>query len=228
MKYLVGNLASLCWWDYYLLSPSILFFAHLIVLHFLFHCTFYSYFSFFTIHMLLCCYFYIICIFILLHCPLSGPDFTYISLLIIPCIIYYVTNKQTLTLMSHSNVDDNESSCTLLCCFLRLVPLRWRSLTHGEVLCLSDIRLRPPAVDWWPPSLTDCRRRVVSTAWWQRVPLEDRCVTRQNQQNMCSCGVILLTLSCMCVAGSCYGDRSLSSVAFILPQTVTHAHKYIL
>lgn len=127
--------------------------------------------------------------------------------------------------MSHSNVDDsddNESSCTLLFCFLRLVPLRWRSLTHGEVLCLLDIRLRPPAVDWWPPSHTDCRRRVVSTDWWQRVLLEDRCVTLQSQQNICSCGVILITLSCMCVAGSCYGDRSLSSVTFILPQTVTH------
>ncbi len=38
---------------------------------------------------------YIIFIRIILHCPLSGP---YISLLIIPCIIYYVTNKETLTL----------------------------------------------------------------------------------------------------------------------------------
>ncbi len=44
------------------------------------------------------CYFYIISIFILLHCPLSGPDLIYIALLIIPCIIYYVTNKETLTL----------------------------------------------------------------------------------------------------------------------------------
>ncbi len=26
-----------------------------------------------------------------LHCPLSGPDLIYISLLIIPCIIYYMT-----------------------------------------------------------------------------------------------------------------------------------------
>ncbi len=26
-----------------------------------------------------------------LHCPLSGPDLIYISLLIIPCIIYHVT-----------------------------------------------------------------------------------------------------------------------------------------
>ncbi len=30
--------------------------------------------------------------------PLSGPDLIYISLLIIPCIIYYVTNKETLNL----------------------------------------------------------------------------------------------------------------------------------
>ncbi len=33
-----------------------------------------------------------------LHCPLSGPDLIYISLLIIPCIIYHVTNKETLKL----------------------------------------------------------------------------------------------------------------------------------
>ncbi len=32
-----------------------------------------------------------------LHCPLSGPDLIYISLLIIPCVIYHVTNKETLT-----------------------------------------------------------------------------------------------------------------------------------
>ncbi len=32
-----------------------------------------------------------------LHCPLSGPDLIYISLLIIPCIIYHVTNKEILT-----------------------------------------------------------------------------------------------------------------------------------
>ncbi len=34
----------------------------------------------------------------ILHCPLSGPDLTYISLLIIFCIIEYVTNKKTLNL----------------------------------------------------------------------------------------------------------------------------------
>ncbi len=47
---------------------------------------------------LVLCYFYRIFICIPLHCPLSGPDLIYISLLIIPCIIYYVTNKEILTL----------------------------------------------------------------------------------------------------------------------------------
>ncbi len=77
-------------------------FAHLIVLHFLFYCTFYSLFLFFYLYIyiyiyaLVLYYFYINFIFILLHCPLNGPDLIYISLLIIPCIIYYVTNKETL------------------------------------------------------------------------------------------------------------------------------------
>ncbi len=31
----------------------------------------------------------------ILHCLLSGPDLIYISLLIISCIIEYVTNKRT-------------------------------------------------------------------------------------------------------------------------------------
>ncbi len=36
--------------------------------------------------------------FIFLHCPLSGPVLIYISLLIISCIIEYVTNKRPLNL----------------------------------------------------------------------------------------------------------------------------------
>ncbi len=36
------------------------------------------------------------------HCPLSGPVLTYISLLIIPCMIVYVTNnKEPWTLLSY-------------------------------------------------------------------------------------------------------------------------------
>ncbi len=79
----------------------LLVFAHLtclahLVLHFsLFYYTFYS-ISFFYLY--ICS-----CVVLLLynlyswHCPLSGPDLIYISLLIIPCIIYHVTNKETLT-----------------------------------------------------------------------------------------------------------------------------------
>ncbi len=48
--------------------------------------------------MLLCGVTFIYIYFNSLHCPLSGPDLTYISLLIIPCIIYHVTNKETLNL----------------------------------------------------------------------------------------------------------------------------------
>ncbi len=86
--------------------------AHLI----LFHCTFYSlfyfilsYFIFFSyflsysylffilllpifIYILLCYVSFLF--FIFLHCPLSGPVLTYISLLIIPCMIVYVTNNK--------------------------------------------------------------------------------------------------------------------------------------
>ncbi len=77
---------------YYLLSPQYT------VLHILFYCTFYS--LFFLIIFILYLYLYIFSSVVLhfLHYPLSGPDLTYISLLIISCIIEYVTNKQTLNL----------------------------------------------------------------------------------------------------------------------------------
>ncbi len=65
----------------------------------------YTILFFYHIYALVLCYFYIIFIFILLHCPLSGTDLIYISLLIIPCIIYYVTNKETLNLDIEKKVD---------------------------------------------------------------------------------------------------------------------------
>ncbi len=85
--------------------------SHILFLHILLVCTSYcfalffillhillfiSFFTYIYIYALVWCYFYII--FYSLHCPLSGPDLIYISLLIIPCIIYYVTNKETLNL----------------------------------------------------------------------------------------------------------------------------------
>ncbi len=79
------------------------------IAHFiLFHCTFYFLFYFYFIwsffHIFLsysylylyifsCVMFHFI-FFIFLHCPLSGPVLTYISLLIIPCMIVYVTNNK--------------------------------------------------------------------------------------------------------------------------------------
>ncbi len=69
--------------------------------------------------MLLCCVTFIyIFICILLHCPLRGPDLIYISLLIIPCIIYYVTNKETLNLVSKilfaAALDDSKNSIIII------------------------------------------------------------------------------------------------------------------
>ncbi len=108
-------------------------FAHLTVLLF---CTFLysiahftSYFFFYLyiyiyIYILLCgvtlynliltllfIFIYIFSFFNSLHCPLSGPDLNYISLLIIPCIIYHVTIKKPWTL----NLEDALSavSCSL-------------------------------------------------------------------------------------------------------------------
>ncbi len=65
--------------------------AHFILLHillFIFSSYFYLYLYIFSCVMLH-----------ILHCPLSGPGLTYFSLLIIFCIIEYVTNKKTLNLV---------------------------------------------------------------------------------------------------------------------------------
>ncbi len=70
----------------YLLSPQ-----HA-VLHILFHCTFYSFSYFYFLTYII----YTRVMLNFLHCPLSGPVLIYISLLIISCIIEYVTNKRTL------------------------------------------------------------------------------------------------------------------------------------
>ncbi len=74
---------------YYLLSPSILFFASYLFCTFLFYCTFYSLFLFFYLYLYIYIYIYapVLLLKFFLHCPLSGPDLICISLLIIPCII---------------------------------------------------------------------------------------------------------------------------------------------
>ncbi len=53
---------------------------------------------FYHIYALVLCYFYIILIFYSFALSTERTWFDYISLLVIPCIIYYVTNKETLNL----------------------------------------------------------------------------------------------------------------------------------
>ncbi len=64
-----------------ILSCTFYFIAHIILLYF-----FLLFFTNIYVYSLVLCY-------NILHCPLSGPDQTYISLLIIFCIIEYVMNK---------------------------------------------------------------------------------------------------------------------------------------
>ncbi len=49
--------------------------------------------------------FYFIYLFYVLHFPLSGPVLTYISLLIIPCMIVYVTNNKEPWTLRTLNLD---------------------------------------------------------------------------------------------------------------------------
>ncbi len=69
--------------------------AHFILLHILLFICFICFYYFLTY-----IYVYSLAKYVLhiLHCPLSGPDLIYISLLIIFCIIENVTNKRTLNL----------------------------------------------------------------------------------------------------------------------------------
>ncbi len=109
-------LAHPCLYYYYLLSPQYT------VLHILFYCTFYSLFIVFFLP---------ICIFScavlhFLHCPLSGPDLIYISLLIIFCIIEYVTNKRTLDL-------EIETFCDMIKVFT-VIFIKWMCLCWVKVI----------------------------------------------------------------------------------------------
>ncbi len=84
---------------YYVLSPSILFFAHLICFAlFLFYCTFYSLFLLFYLCLYICapelCDLFFILFFFALSTERTWLDLRFTS----DCIIYYVTNKQTLNL----------------------------------------------------------------------------------------------------------------------------------
>ncbi len=77
------------------------------------------------IYSLVLCFiaFYFFVYFFFLHFPLSGPVLTYISLLIIPCMIVYVTN--------------NKEPCVCVCvCVCSVWPPG--GLTHLRVTGLSE------------------------------------------------------------------------------------------
>ncbi len=78
----------------------LLFFAHLIVLHFLFHCTFYSYFSFsYHMYALVLCYLYNL----YSYCFALSTERTWfdcISLLVMPCITIMWQIKKPWTLLA--------------------------------------------------------------------------------------------------------------------------------
>ncbi len=109
----------------YTVFAHLICFALFILLHILLFISLFYLYIYIYIYALVLCYFYLICI--LLRCPLSGPDLIYISLLIIPCIIYYVTNKETLT---------------LICVIPRFAPKRSSCLSLWENLPL--VRLESP------------------------------------------------------------------------------------
>ncbi len=97
-------LAHLCLY-YYLLSPqyTVLHIVLYLILIFSYYFYFISTYIYIYVNQdrsalllyssILLCY-----VSFFLHCPLSGPVLIYISLLIISCIIEYVTNKRTLNL----------------------------------------------------------------------------------------------------------------------------------
>ncbi len=75
--------------------------AHFSSLHILLLILFYcfyllsSFLSYYYLYLNICsCVMYHLLFLFFLHCPLSGPVLTSISLLIIPCMIVYVTNKR--------------------------------------------------------------------------------------------------------------------------------------
>ncbi len=95
----------MCTYRYNHVCTFFLLFAHSSAHPYLyFHVTPYFLFLFYFILTYIYIYSLVLCfifILIFLHCPLSGPVLIYISLLIISCIIEYVTNKRTLTLTKY-------------------------------------------------------------------------------------------------------------------------------
>ncbi len=126
---------------------------------------FYFYFSYFFYLTLTYIYIYslVLCfIFFFLQCPLSGPVLTYISLLIIPCMIVYVTNKQEPWTCSHWPDKNNEEmfSATLLNDFISCC-------VSAQKCCLASstgfLRVSLEVKEWH--------------LWWDLIFMSDREIT---------------------------------------------------
>ncbi len=120
---------------YYLLSPQYCTF------YFIAHFTLYVFLLFFTY-----IYIYTRVVLHILHCPLSGPDLAYISLLIIFCIIEYVMNTKTLnpwtakTLVKQINLSQMNGFQPLtagICCVI-LTKVE-QSMDYHKIVQISSV-----------------------------------------------------------------------------------------
>ncbi len=83
----------------YPVQPVCTFFLHIpvyIIIDYVHSIVHFTHFFIFILFLPIFIYILVLCFIFFLHCPLSGPVLIYISLLIICCIIEYVTNKRTL------------------------------------------------------------------------------------------------------------------------------------
>ncbi len=122
----------------------------------------------------------------ILHCPLSGPDLAYISLLIIFCIIEYVTNKKpwNFQYISPQNIPPEVWGLSryILTIFSRALKSFWVGVSPRcycmDVIvvfqCLSDIRVMNSDLDWCKRGLQflQCHAWVI-TGWVLAMLLEE-------------------------------------------------------
>ncbi len=108
-----------CVYYYYLLN------LRYTVLHIVFYCTFYSSLFFFFLFYLYLCIFSCV---VTYNCAVHWANLTYISLLIIFCIIEYVTNKSLNPWIKHSPFSPN---VPLILMAVRLLRSVWNSLDES-------------------------------------------------------------------------------------------------
>ncbi len=123
--------------------------SHILFLHILLFCTFlystahFTFYFFFYLYICSCVVLLLYNFVYSLHCPLSGPDLTYISLLIIPYIIYYVTNKETLNLGVSYSVWSTCIVARHFSLFLNSLTTVHRNFLNNAVCDVTDTATQP-------------------------------------------------------------------------------------